>query len=70
MASRVDITEAFQVGGAAARLLSRGTAARWWACAAFPTTRTSAPPSCSDIHTIANFEKKVPGEWITPDGVG
>ena len=23
-----------------------------------------------DIHTIANFEKKVPGEWITPDGVG
>lgn len=21
-------------------------------------------------HTIANFEKKVPGEWITPDGVG
>ncbi len=23
-----------------------------------------------DIHTIANFEKKVPDEWITPDGIG
>ena len=48
MASRVDITEAFQVGGAAAQGCFRGgTAARWWACAAFPTTRTSAPPSCT-----------------------
>ncbi|MFR1785046.1 MAG: 6-phosphofructokinase [Ruthenibacterium lactatiformans] len=68
MASRVDITEAF-----------RWAARRQGCFRGHSGEMVASPPSndpyqCTtelhDIHTIANFEKKVPGEWITPDGVG
>lgn len=69
MTSRVDITEAYQVGGTAVR-------------AAFEDDETgkmvilkrvsSDPYICTtdlyDVHKVANIEKKVPMEWITEGG--
>ena len=68
MTSRVDITEAFQVGGAAVKAAFEGETGK-----VVVLERVSEDPyicttSCQDVHKIANIEKKVPLEWITEDG--
>lgn len=68
MTSRVDITEAFQVGGAAVKAAFEGETGK-----VIVLDRISEDPyicttSCQDVHKIANIEKKVPLEWITDDG--
>ncbi len=68
MTSRVDITEAFQVGGAAVKAAFEGESGR-----VIVLDRVSEDPyicttSSQDVHKIANIEKKVPLEWITNDG--
>lgn len=68
MTSRVDITEAFQVGGAAVKAAFEGETGK-----VIVLDRISEDPyicttSCQDVHKIANIEKKVPLEWITNDG--
>ena len=70
MASRVDITEAFQVGGAAAKAAFEGHSGEMVGLRRLSNDPYQCTTELHDIHTIANFEKKVPGEWITPDGVG
>lgn len=68
MTSRVDITEAFQVGGAAVKAAFEGESGR-----VIVLDRVSEDPyicttSSQDVHKIANIEKKVPLDWITNDG--
>lgn len=68
MASRVDVTEAFQVGGAAVKAAfegKTGMVATLTRISDFPYLCTTG---ISDVHEIANVEKKVPTEWITEDG--
>lgn len=67
MTSRVDITEAFQVGGAAVKAAFEGETGK-----VIVLDRVSDDPyicvtSSQDVHKIANIEKKVPLEWITKD---
>ncbi len=67
MTSRVDITEAFQVGGAAVKAAFEGETGK-----VIILKRISDDPyicitDCQDVHKIANIEKKVPLEWITDD---
>ena len=68
VASRTDITEAYQAGGAAVKAASEGQTGQMAAL-----VRTSQSPYVCDVkivnvHAVANQEKKVPREWITPDG--
>ena len=67
MTSRVDITEAFQVGGAAVKAAFDGDTGK-----VIVLDRVSDDPyicttSTQDVHKIANVEKKVPLEWIIED---
>ena len=67
MTSRVDITEAFQVGGAAVKAAFEGETGK-----VIVLDRVSDDPyicvtNSQDVHKIANIEKKVPLEWITKD---
>ncbi len=68
MTSRVDITEAFQVGGAAVKAAFEGESGN-----VIVLKRVSEYPyicvtDSQDVNKIANVEKKVPLEWITNDG--
>lgn len=68
MTSRVDITEAFQVGGAAVKAAFEGETGK-----VIVLERVSEDPyvctlSSQDVHKIANVEKKVPLNWIINDG--
>jgi 6-phosphofructokinase len=68
MTSRVDITEAFQVGGAAVKASAEGKSG-----IVITLKRVSDEPyicvtEAHDVNLIANFEKKVPREWINEAG--
>ncbi|MBR6209507.1 MAG: 6-phosphofructokinase [Oscillospiraceae bacterium] len=67
-ASRVDILEAYEVGGAAMKAADEGESGKM-----VVIERTSDDPYQSgtevkDVHRIANDERLVPREWITEDG--
>ena len=67
MTSRTDITEAFNVGGAAVKAAFEGETGK-----VVVLKRVSDDPymcitETHDVHQIANIEKKVPLEWITED---
>lgn len=67
MTSRTDITEAFNVGGAAVKAAFEGESGK-----VVVLKRVSDDPymcitETHDVHDIANVEKKVPLEWITED---
>ena len=66
--SRIDITEAFNCGGAAVKLAFEGESGK-----VITLKRVSEDPyMCitepADVHRIANIEKKVPREWINGEG--
>ena len=66
--ARVDMTEAFNAGGAAVKAAFEGLTGQ-----VITLKRVSDDPyMCitepADVHYIANVEKKVPLEWITEDG--
>ena len=66
--SRIDVTEAFNAGGAAVKLAFEGATGQ-----VITLQRVSEDPyMCitepADVHFIANVEKKVPREWINEDG--
>lgn len=68
MASRVDINEAFMVGGAAVKAADEGDSGRM-----VVIDRVSDDPYMSaagiyDVHKIANNEKLVPGSWVNREG--
>ena len=57
-------------GGAAAKAAFEGHSGEMVGLRRLSNDPYQCTTELHDIHTIANFEKKVPGEWITPDGVG
>ena len=66
--ARIDVTEAFNCGGAAVKAAFEGKTGL-----VITLNRISDDPyMCiaeeADVHKIANVEKKVPSEWITEDG--
>lgn len=68
MASRVDIDEAFMVGGAAVKAADEGDTGKM-----VVIDRVSDDPYMSaagiyDVHRIANNERLVPREWVNKDG--
>lgn len=68
LASRVDILEAYQVGGAAVKAADEGDSGKM-----VVIVRTSDDPYQSttevkDVHKIANDEKLVPREWMNKEG--
>jgi len=67
MSSRTDITEAYNVGGAAVKAAFEGETGK-----VVVLKRVSDDPymcitETGDVNAIANVEKKVPLEWITED---
>lgn len=66
--SRVDITEAFQVGGAAVKAAFEGETGKVVILKRISDDPYICVTDIYDVHKIANIEKKVPLEWITEDG--
>lgn len=64
MSSRTDITEAYQVGGAAAKAAFEGNTGKMVALERISNDPYQCATKLVDIHLIANFEKKVPLEWV------
>lgn len=64
MSSRTDITEAYQVGGAAAKAAFEGNTGKMIALERISNDPYQCTTKPVDIHLIANFEKKVPLEWV------
>lgn len=66
--SRVDITEAFQVGGAAVKAAHEGETGKMIILKRISDDPYICVTDIYDVHKIANIEKKVPREWITQEG--
>ncbi len=64
MTSRTDITEAYQVGGAAAKAAFEGHTGEMIALKRISNDPYQCTTEPHDVHEVANFEKKVPMEWI------
>ena len=67
LTSRTDITEAFQVGGAAAKAAFEGHTGEMIALKRLSNDPYQCTTEPHDIHEVANFEKKVPLEWVNAD---
>ncbi len=65
---RVDITEAFQVGGAAVKAAFEGETAKMVILKRISDDPYLCVTDLYDVHKIANIEKKVPREWINEAG--
>ena len=68
LASRVDILEAYQVGGAAVKAADEGDSGMMVTLERTSEDPYQAQTAVKNVHKIANVEKKVPREWITEDG--
>ncbi len=62
--SRTDITEAYQVGGAAAKAAFEGHTGEMIAIKRLSDDPYQSTTTPRDIHKVANLEKKIPLEWI------
>ncbi|MBQ4188182.1 MAG: 6-phosphofructokinase [Firmicutes bacterium] len=62
--SRTDITEAYQVGGAAAKAAFEGVTGKMVALKRLSNDPYQCTTELVDINDVANFEKKIPVEWI------
>ena len=69
LASRTDITEAYQVGGAAVEAAAGGQTAKMCALRRISDQPYRVATEMVNIAEVANYEKKVPEEWIAPDGM-
>lgn len=67
LTSRVDITEAYQVGGAAVKAAFEGNTGKFVAIKRISNAPYQATTTLVDINEVANFEKKIPLEWISED---
>ena len=65
---RVDITEAFQVGGAAVKAAFEGETGQMVILKRVSDDPYLCVTELYDVHKIANVEKKVPREWINEAG--
>lgn len=68
LTSRVDITEAYQVGGSAVKAAFEGETGKMVILKRVSSDPYICTTDIYDVHKIANIEKKVPLEWITEDG--
>lgn len=68
LSSRVDITEAYQVGGSAVKAAFEGETGKMVILKRVSNDPYICVTDIYDVHKIANIEKKVPLEWITEDG--
>lgn len=68
MVSRVDITEAFQVGGAAVKAAFEGANGQMVILKRVSDQPYICVTDIFDVHEIANVEKKVPSSWINDAG--
>lgn len=66
--SRVDVTEAYQVGGSAVRAAFEGETGKMITLERVSTDPYICTTGLFDVHKVANVEKKVPLEWIIHDG--
>ena len=66
--SRVDITEAFQVGGAAVKEAFEGETGKMIILKRVSDDPYVCVTDIYDVHKVANVEKKVPREWINEAG--
>ena len=69
LASRTDITEAYQVGGASVEAAVRGETAEMCAIKRLSDQPYRVETEMVDVSKVANLEKKVPDEWIAEDGM-
>lgn len=68
LTSRVDITEAYQVGGSAVKAAFDGETGKMVILKRVSDDPYICTTDLYDVHKIANIEKKVPLEWITENG--
>ena len=68
LSSRVDILEAFQVGGAAVKAADEGDSGQMVVLQRISDDPYQCGTSLKDVHKIANDEKCVPREWINAEG--
>ena len=66
--SRVDVTEAYNAGGAAVKAAFEGKSGQVIILQRISDDPYMCITESADVHFIANVEKKVPDEWITEDG--
>lgn len=66
--SRVDILEAYQVGGAAVKAADEGDSGKMVVLQRLSDDPYQAGTEVKDVHKIANDEKLVPREWVNEDG--
>ena len=70
LASRVDVLEATQVGGAAVKAADEGDSGQMVVLERLSDDPYQCGTAVRDVHKIANDERCVPREWITEDGCG
>ncbi len=68
MASRVDINEAFMVGGAAVKAADEGDNGKMVVIDRIADDPYMSAAGIYDVHRIANAEKLVPREWVNKEG--
>lgn len=66
--SRVDILEAYQVGGAAVKAADEGDSGKMVVLQRLSDDPYQASTEVKDVHKIANDEKLVPRSWVNEDG--
>ncbi len=66
--SRVDILEAYQVGGAAVKAADEGDSGKMVVLRRLSDDPYQASTEVKDVHKIANDEKLVPRSWVNEDG--
>ena len=68
LASRVDILEAYQVGGAAVKAADEGDSGQMVVLNRISDVPYQCDTALKDVHKIANDEKCVPRKWINESG--
>lgn len=68
LASRVDILEAYQVGGAAVKAADEGDSGKMVVIERFSDDPYQSGTEVKDVHKIANGEKLVPRNWVNQEG--
>ena len=66
--SRIDILEAFQVGGAAVKAADEGDTGKMVVLERISDDPYQSTTAVKDVHKIGNDEKLVPRNWVTKDG--
>ena len=68
LASRVDILEGYQVGGAAVKAADEGDTGKMVVITRLSDDPYQSGTEVKDVHKIANDEKLVPRNWVNEDG--